>query len=202
MNSNVEDFPYEEEIFHFISNEKPKTGNLLIASAHMQDPNFKRTVILLCEHSSKGSFGLILNRYLPMKLSEVMLDIQGWDAPLFQGGPVQTNTLHFIHRTKDLDIGSKQIKSDIYWGGDFMKLNEHIEENIVTPEQFRFFAGYAGWAEGQLHDELEQHSWYIAPCNPDVIFFTDVKKMWEKSLEALGPKFKMLLNYPEDPSLN
>ena len=81
-----------------LSDIPPEAGVLLIAPPMMQDPNFRRTVILLCEHGMEGSFGLILNRSISMHLADVVEDMGDYEGPLSVGGPVQPNTLHVLHR--------------------------------------------------------------------------------------------------------
>lgn len=202
MERDIFEFKINSEIFHFSQDKDPADGDLLIASANLLDPNFKRSVIFLCDHTEKGSFGLVLNHLLPMKLSDVMRDIGGWNAPLYQGGPVQTNTLHLVHSDPALDIGSKEICPGIYWGGDFNRACELIREGTAQPDTFRFFAGYSGWAGGQLESEIKSRSWYITPATAGVVFTSNTESLWTNVLQSLGPHFKMLLDYPEDPTLN
>jgi len=128
----------------------PETGMLLISGVNMLDQNFARSVIFLCDHQKEGSFGLVLNQPLPLQLSDVVTKINGWDARLYRGGPVQENTLHFLHKSPDLDINSHEILPGIYWGGDFDALNEILSKKKMPASDFRFFVGYSGWGDGQL----------------------------------------------------
>ena len=92
------------------------TGKLIIAEPFSLEPHFKRSVVLLCNHDAEGSFGYIINKMLDMKLNEVMADFPEFNAPLFYGGPVQTDSLHFLHNVGDLLVGSKRISSGVYIG--------------------------------------------------------------------------------------
>ncbi len=183
-------------------NIPPKSGMLLIAGANLLDPNFTRTIILLCEHRFEGSFGLVLNQPVSINLSDVVKNLDGWDAPLHRGGPVQENTLHFIHRCPDLDIGSQKILPGLYWGGEFEKLSTILRTGRVDANNFRFFIGYSGWGEGQLMDEVERDSWYLKPADLNLIFFEDAKNQWRQSFVNMGPDYQMLSNFPDDPRLN
>src|SRR5690606_16325723 len=79
----------------------PEKGDLMISEPFLPDPNFERTVILVCEHNDQGSFGFVLNKPSLLKLQDVMEDIDGFDALIYIGGPVQQDTLHFLHRIGD-----------------------------------------------------------------------------------------------------
>ena len=175
---------------------------LLIAGANLLDPNFSRTVILLCDHRVDGSFGLVLNQLLPLSLSEIVQGIEDWDVPLYRGGPVQENTLHFIHRCQELDIGSQEILPGIFWGGDFETLTKHIQKNHLKPTDFRFFIGYSGWGEGQLKNEIERDSWYLTKASSELIFDADAKNHWRSVFRHMGPSYEMLTHFPDDPRLN
>ncbi len=168
----------------------------------IHDPNFRRTVVLLCEHSAEGSFGLILNRPLGLHLSEVVHEVNERDMLIGQGGPVQTDTLHFIHTFGDQVPETVPITNEIYWGGDFEVMKLLIETGRITPHEVRFFLGYAGWSEGQLLDEIDQGGWIIAPARAAHVFMPDVDAIWSSILRTMGDEYAILANFPEDPRLN
>ena len=174
----------------------------LIAGANMLDPNFSRTVILLCEHKYEGSFGLVLNQPLPIKLTDIVTNLKKWDGKVFRGGPVQENTLHFIHRRADLDLGSKEIIPGIFWGGEFEVLVKNITANKISSADVRFFIGYTGWGEGQLDNEIKRDSWYLRKANMQMIFYKDSRNHWRRIFKAMGAQYKILTNFPDDPRLN
>jgi putative transcriptional regulator len=180
---------------------KPAKGLLLLAEPFMADPNFKRSVVFLCENQKSGSVGFILNRPMPLKLSEAVEDIYNFDATLYFGGPVQTDTLHFIHNVPQLD-GCIRIIDGLYWGGNFDVLKEMINSGKVKPENFRFFLGYSGWDMSQLDTELAERSWIIHPATANHIFKTKPDKLWKEVLKEMGGEYAMMVNFPEDPSLN
>ena len=93
-----------------------KSGNILLSEPFLEDPNFRRTVIFLCEHHKEGTIGFILNKPLDIKISEAMPDLEGFNAPLFFGGPVQTDTMHFLHNLGDMIDDSVEITKGVYWG--------------------------------------------------------------------------------------
>lgn len=179
-----------------------KNGNLLIAEPFLGDKNFERSVVLVCEHDAKGSFGFVLNQTTDVLLADVLEQNIYPDIPLFIGGPVEQNTLHFIHRRADLIEKSVQIKEGLYWSGNFEQVIELLNVGALLAQDIRFFVGYSGWGAGQLDMELKKDSWIISQTPPDFIFETESKGFWRAVLKLMGGKFKVLANYPIDPRLN
>ena len=180
---------------------RPLPGRFLISEPFMDDENFQRTVVLLVEHGEQGSLGFVLNRHLKVKIHEVVEDMPLIDATVCLGGPVEQSMLQFIHKIADLP-DSRPVVEDVYWGGDFEELQDMIEEGAVDPKEVLFFIGYSGWAPGQLQSELDRKSWIIAPENPEAIFHPHPKTLWKDLLQDMGQKYKIISNYPVDPSLN
>lgn len=181
----------------------PKRGDLLISEPFLPDPNFERTVILLCEHDEHGSFGFVLNKPSTVKFNDVVEEAIDFEKHLFIGGPVQQDTLHFIHRSIDQLDSGKEIGEDIYWGGKFDDLMMLINTKTIVKNDFRFFLGYSGWSEGQLEEELNAKSWIVyRQPSADKIFDLEPKLLWKEALKELGGKFKMFSNYPVDPRMN
>jgi putative transcriptional regulator len=180
----------------------PKPGVILVAPPMMHDPNFRRSVVLLCEHSPEGSLGLILNRPLGVHLAEVVPGIDGHEHPLVQGGPVQTDTLHFLHTFGELVPDSKPVGNGIYWGGDFEMMKMLIETGRVSRSESRFFLGYSGWSPGQLLEEINQGGWILSPGDAEAVFKSDASNLWRSVLRRMGGEYAILSNFPEDPRLN
>ena len=179
-----------------------KAGVLLISPPMQWDPNFRRTVIFLCEHSENGSFGLILNRSLSLVMEQVFEDLEGFAEEIGWGGPVQPETLHFLHRLPDQVPNGDEVLPGIYWGGDFEALKEGIRNKSINPDDVRFFLGYAGWSSGQLSGEVESGGWIITPSNEDVVFDTAEAALWRQSLRNMGGTYAVLANFPDHPSMN
>lgn len=167
----------------------------------MGDTNFERSVILVCEHSPSGTFGLVLNQSTDLRLGDIIEDVHS-DLPLFVGGPVQQNTLHFIHRRPDLIDGSIRITEGLYWSGDFDQIKQAVNLGTLTERDARFFIGYSGWSEGQLDAELQQKAWIISHTNADFLFDTPAKEFWRGVLKRMGGEYKSIAHYPVDPRLN
>jgi putative transcriptional regulator len=177
-------------------------GILLLSDPFLKDPNFARSVILLCEHNTEGSFGLVLNKksaYHLCDLVEMAFDLR---ITVFDGGPVQQNTLHFIHRKPHLIPESVEVAKGIFWGGHFETIVDLLRDGSLSQDDIRFFVGYSGWSQGQLAEEHEGKSWIIAPATPGLIFLPKEEMIWKKSLHALGGEYAQMSNYPSDPQLN
>ncbi len=182
--------------------DKPSKGCLLLSEPFLGDMKFRRTVVLLGEHAEEGTVGFVLNRLLNITTKEVVPDLLSVDFPVYYGGPVEPNTLHFIHMAGDLIPGSQEIMPGIYWGGDIDLINLLLEKKEVYPEQFKFFIGYSGWEPGQLEEEIEQKAWWVTKGDSDMIFHDDLENMWPALVRKLGKDYAYLADSPEDPQWN
>ena len=175
-----------------------KSGQILIAEPFMWDSNFKRSVVLLCDHSSEeGSLGFILNKPLDMRIDQLVADFPEFDAPVFFGGPVQTDTVHYVHSVGDLLDGSTLISKGVYWGGEFEKLKALIRSQLIEPKDIRFFVGYSGWSEGQLLDELAEGSWVIAEMHANYLFKADPDELWKEVMAHQGAAYSVIAQMPD-----
>lgn len=191
------------DLFEYQKNVKPEKGGLLISEPFLPDPNFERTVVLLCEHNEDGSVGFVLNKPSILKFDEAVEDVNDFSPTLYVGGPVQQDTLHFIHRTPDDLEGSIQVTDEIFWGGNYEQLITMINTRTIVPEDFKFFLGYSGWAPGQLDEELKQKSWIVINnATAEEVFDIEPKILWKEVLTKLGGKFKIISNFPVDPRMN
>lgn len=181
---------------------KPKRGRLLISYPLLNDPYFKRTVVLLCEHNEEGSFGFVLNKYLDVSLSELVDELPNTTNRISMGGPVQTSNLYFLHTVGPDIEGSIPITKNLYLGGRFEALRDQLLDGKIDDNQVRFFIGYSGWSENQLDDELKENAWLISEAPAKLLMNTDQDELWEKVLKRMGKDYSFLANLPEDPSLN
>jgi putative transcriptional regulator len=180
----------------------PAPGILLIADPFLKDPNFMRTVIFLCEHQHEGSFGFVLNKQFEQSLDELMEGFDGYNIPVYYGGPVQMDTIHFLHQYPDEIPGGVQVMKDVYWGGDFAILSDMVKNKEVDYNKVRFFIGYSGWGTGQLVDELNEKSWLTVTATRQLVFHKEPEAVWKDSLNHLGGGYEMMVNFPIDPQLN
>jgi putative transcriptional regulator len=184
-----------------------KPGTLLISQPFLGDPNFERSVVLLCRHQpDEGAFGLVLTHLTTATLGQV-LDLPGGTAspaaalPLYVGGPVQPDTLHFLHQHAALP-GAQALGQDVYWSGDFDVLIGLINSGTITTDSVRLFVGYSGWSAGQLEEEITRGSWIRQPASAGKVFTLESDAFWRGILREKGGRFRALSNYPLDPRLN
>lgn len=177
--------------------QKPGRGKILVAEPFMWDPNFKRAVVMLCEHQKEGSFGYILNRPLEMTLNELLEDFPKFDARLHFGGPVQTNTLHYLHHLGDLIPEAQLITEGVWWGGDFEQLKALIANDLVEPNQIRFYVGFSSWDEGQLNGELREGSWVLGNMDPNYVFKVKHDELWPTAMAQQSPTLGVIGQIPD-----
>lgn len=182
--------------------QKPVQGTLLVSEPFLADNTFKRSVILLSEHDESGTLGFILNKPTDVKVTDALEDFPDFESTLYFGGPVETDSLFYIH-TLGLQLsGAREIAGGIFWGGSFDQLKKMIRAGQVRNDQIRFYAGYSGWDPKQLDHELEEHSWMISSANKQFTFFDDPKCLWSQVLKSMGTEYAILANSPEDPNWN
>jgi len=181
----------------------PKKGRLLLAEPFMADLYFKRSVVLLTEHNKDGAFGFILNKPLELTINEVMLDFPVFDAQIYMGGPVQADSLFYIHTQGKFIEGSLEIANGLFWSGNFNQLKQMVKNQQIFPHEIKFFVGYAGWDFDQLNTEIEkEESWLITDLTSESVNDLNDVELWQKTLQKMGKKQSLLSNFPEDPSLN
>lgn len=181
---------------------EPGPGILLIADPFLKDPNFLRSVVLLCEHQDEGSFGFVLNRPAGTTLDELVPELEGFTFPVYDGGPVQKNTLHFLHRQPELITGGQEIIKDVYWGGDFEEVIRQLISGKIEQQHIRFFLGYSGWSSGQLAQEMEEKTWLTVEAKRQLVFHANTGEIWKDAVRQLGGEYEVLIHYPIDPQLN
>ena len=205
---NCSIFFLPKSIFCFVTSfvhfnmEKLQPGTILIADPFLKDPNFMRSVVFLCDHKEEGSFGFVLNRKIQYAVGDLINNLEGCDFPVFYGGPVQQNTIHFLHQVPGLITGGEKITDTIYWGGEFDEVVSLLQDNKLSAKQLRLFLGYSGWNEGQLESEITEKSWLTTYPTSKLVFSGDIDLIWPEALKQLGGKYEQLINYPIDPQLN
>lgn len=186
-----------------LSRLEPSVGKLLISEPFLMDPNFKRSVVLITEHQEEGTVGFILNQRSTLILSDLIPELEGADFPVYIGGPVGTDTVHFMHRCYDKLNGGEEIAKGVYWGGNFETLKILISNGLIETSEIKFFIGYSGWGAEQLKNELKENTWIVSDSyHPDVVFSNDEEDLWREVIINLGPKFAHVSNFPSNPNLN
>lgn len=175
-------------------------GSLLIAHPGLADPNFFRTVLFISQSDpQEGAFGLILNRPSGRKVAELLPERDDLgplgQLPVFLGGPVGRDQLIFAAFEWDQLTESLECQHHVALGEAIELL--HHERAVVRP-----FIGYAGWGKGQLESELAIHSWFLKPPEANTLDIDRVDHLWRDLVGSFGPKYRLIAEAPEDPSLN
>lgn len=179
-----------------------KKGDLLIADPFLKDPNFLRTVVLLCDHQPDGTIGFVINRKFNKTVGELISQLETCLFPVYYGGPVQTDTVHFLHNCPDMIPDGILIGNGIWWGGDFDIAAASLRNGDLEQSRIRFYIGYSGWGEKQLEGEMKEKTWLTTAGTTDLVFHKNVSLIWQDSLRQLGGEYEQLIHYPLDPQLN
>lgn len=175
-------------------------GQLLIAGPKLFDPNFRRTVVLIGEHNDEGAIGVVLNRSSDVAVREaapVLAPLVGEDDAIFLGGPVQPQAAVVLAEFEEPGAAGLVAFDSI----GFL-LGDVPAEVAPGIRRARVFAGYAGWGEGQLEQELQEESWILEAATPEDVFTEDPEGLWTGVLRRKGPAYRLLSTMPFDPSLN
>ncbi len=168
------------------------SGNFLIAVPRMEDPNFKRAVILLCEHTKEGAFGLIINKILMNSFKPLLpafeIEKSKVDLPIYYGGPVRPEQGYVIYSPFDKKYGAMKVTKSLA-----VTASKDILHDIAEgkgPERYMLALGFSGWAANQLEDEMMTDSWLVAPLNYDIVFEMSPEDRWKEAAALIGVDFE------------
>jgi len=176
---------------------------MLVAMPTLLDPNFRQTVVLLCEHGAGGAMGLVVNRPTTVLLSKnypEAVRLCGREETVFVGGPVQTDALMILYQGNPAP-NSHAVLEECHLTGDLQRL-ESLDRFLSPGGRIRFYQGYAGWAPGQLEMELSAGGWKLMPGDPNVVFQPDPLRIWPKMIQSFGEDWAAYAEMPPDPRLN
>jgi putative transcriptional regulator len=186
-----------------------RIGDLLVATPSLLDPNFSRTVVLVLDLDENGALGVVLNRPSTVEVREILPDwteVARSPEVLFQGGPVSTDSALAVATSvttagTDADgepVGFRRLYDDV----GIVDLDTPTE--IVAPALtgMRIFAGYAGWGEEQLADELRSGAWYVVPSEPADLLGDDPLGLWMRVLRRQPGELAWVSTQPADPTMN
>ena len=158
---------------------------------HMNDPFFSKSVVLICDHNSHGSMGVIINKKLDQEKSNPLSDEEDLnnERVIFFGGPVMVNFTLLLHDEKKLEDSSYKISDNLFLS------NNNLPNKKIRISNKKFISGYAGWSKNQLEKEIKNGDWIVQKARNDLIFGTDCEKIWNSAIELLG------FNY-DDLSIN
>ncbi len=200
--------------------KKSSKGQLLISQPGLVDPNFRRTVVLVTEHTKEGAFGLVLNRRTRQTVADLweLLTEKRCESEsvTFEGGPVQPGAVFLLHRREDFATGELPVLPGLYLGSDM-----DLFENLIAADEreasengddtkteakktsdYRVLCGYAGWGPGQLDGELEEGGWIVQGASTEFIFDTSPDRLWQKTMDREGGPYKLFAEMPPNPEMN
>jgi putative transcriptional regulator len=177
-------------------------GRLLIAHPLLNDGFFNRSVVYLTSHGEEGAVGFSLNFKTQFLLRDVRPQVKNGNFPIYEGGPVAKNQLFFLHTLGNDISDSFPVADNIFMGGDFNELLHLIEHGKVKSYQVRFFAGYSGWSENQLEDEIKNRHWLINKPSDSAFFGNQPEDLWRLQLSEIKNSYEIFANFGSDPSLN
>ena len=197
MDTNADIFKIETN--HVV----PSRGKVLISEPFLYDEMFGRSVILLVDHSTDGTMGLVLNKPLPLSLNDVLKEFKDIsNIPIYKGGPLSTDTLFYLHTLKDVE-DSLQIGKGVYLNGDFDAIRRYILQGNDLDGKIRFFLGYSGWEHDQLCQEIEENTWLIGSTSiASLMNEKGSAELWKNVLGQLGGKYEIWSRFPQIPTLN
>ena len=164
---------------------EPAPGILLVAAESMADPRFSRSVVLVIEHDRTGSWGVILNKPTDIGIGEVLpsIELPGEQPKIRFGGPVEIDRLVFLYRNGGTPGDAETGLPGVHWSDS----PEVLEERLArSPGQLQIYAGYAGWAPGQLSFELAHGGWQMIPGRAENVFSDDPARLWRRLTNALS----------------
>ncbi len=178
-------------------------GNLLLSAPNLFDPNFRRTVVLIAEHTPEGALGLVLNRPAETTVGEAVPDLE-WiagspDEAVYAGGPVGADSVIVLAEFEDPDLAAAMVLEDV---GFVPAVGAGTDEIAAATTRARVFAGHAGWGPGQLEDEMAENSWIVEPAQAQDVFSDDPEDLWSAVLRRKGQQWRLVATMPQDPSRN
>lgn len=173
-------------------------GSLLLAEPYLLDPNFRRAAIALVDHHEEGTVGFVINHLLDWRVTDVMDGFPDFAGPLAYGGPVQRDTLHFLHTLGDSLGETEHIGDGVFWGGDFEVLTALIADGAADERSVRFFLGYSGWDAGQLAAEMQEITWVTSALTADLLFDVPADQVWPKAMDRLGDAYGVIAQMGEE----
>ena len=180
------------------------TGRLLVATPTLEDPNFRRTVVLVLDHSDDGALGIVVNRPLDVDVAAVLPAWQPYTTNpgrLFQGGPVQLDSALGLVAVPGDGREPEGVRRIIGSLG-LVDLDTPPDALAGDVAGLRIFAGYAGWSSGQLEDEIGEGAWYVVDSEPRDPFTDAPEGLWRAVLRRQRGDLALVSTYPDDPTMN
>ena len=176
-----------------------QSGTILISKPFMEDKRFEKSIILIVEHNKNGTIGFVINKETSVNIHELISNFPEVNIKIKDGGPVEKNSVFFIHTYPDLINNCAKIKDGVFWGGELKDVVKGIQNQEITSDEIAFFIGYVGWEEGQLEYEIKEGSWIIHQLNLSKF---NQKIDWSSLLIEVNKEYKIWATAPSDFHLN
>ena len=177
-------------------------GQIILDGGKLHGSFFHRSVVLICQHDTEGAFGLILNRETENKVGQVLVanlaeNIK--EQVLFIGGPVQPQSLSFLH--SDEFLPGANVMANLNLGHSIDALMD-LGDSLSGTQKLKLFAGYAGWSAGQLENEMSRRDWLVHPATLELVFHAEPDQLWKNIMKQKDMKSRLLADSPDDLSWN
>jgi putative transcriptional regulator len=187
----------------------PRAGRLLVATPLLNDPNFRRAVVLIVEHEDvQGTLGVVLNRPTTIGVDQVLeqwTELATQPSVVFKGGPVAPNSALALAQVpgRDEPAGWRALDGAPALARlGLLDLDTPPRLLATAITSLRVYAGYAGWSPGQLEAEIEEGAWYVLPAQPGDVFAAEPGELWRQVLRRQQDDLAFVATYPDDPTLN
>lgn len=182
-------------------------GKVLVAASELRDPNFFRSVVLIVEHGEDGTMGLVINRPSSILLENALAGHFDCDLPddfVLFGGPVEPSSLFILHSPMEDSLETPAILPGICVGNS-PEAFESVIRNLAAGDSelsYRIFIGCAGWAPGQLEEEISRGDWLVHDAAADLVFNADVYQIWDIAMKRIHEAQRILPYMPDHPEWN
>ena len=178
-------------------------GHILISTPNIiGDLYFHRSTIIIVDKADQNFIGFIFNKKLDYSLNELIDKIRT-PFPIYYGGPIESDSLFYLYKSKINITGSKLVSKNLFWSGNFNEIIELINKNLILLDDIKFFMGYSGWSLNQLNSEIKDKSWETINFSSENEILTDkIKDVWKNHLYLFGEKYLLWTNTPENPNNN
>ncbi len=170
---------------------KPVPGTILLSTPQLDDPNFEKAVIFICANDVKGAMGFVINKVYPRTFNELAAYRYSPAVALFAGGPVEKESLYFIHCRPHLIKEGNPVNGQVFLGGDFEEAVSLINHQNLQPPDIKLFIGYCGWDANELETEIEEGSWLITTAAIETAFETNTATLWQLLYGKVAPHLKV-----------
>ena len=189
--------------FDFENKSPLKSGSILISEPFSEDEYFSRSIVFICNQNEDGHFGFVLNNYVENEIGNFIEDFPSIKTKISIGGPVDISNLFYIHSLGEEIPNSLPISNGLFIGGDFDTIKRKLLIDTDKASEIRFFVGYSGWETGQLEGEIEDKAWIVLNnIKKKEILDTSHDDIWTETMIKLGGKYKIMSQFPQNPSDN